>query len=648
LGNNRFTNKKLVVVFISFLVLFTNFTLVSSLHLLKNHNKYLLIKNDTMEKYNFKSLIESKGEFIDIELSDPCSDDFLYANTVYDEQLFYYMGLNQIQRDLKNDISGYDPYSSVCVAVVDNLVDFKHPNLQRFYIDQDTGEVQWTSAVTKVVLINDQNEPGKEYKIYSGSELYSMDPYSDDNLGYFSSGYSMRSFISPSAWGHGTSVAGTINQVAPGTEIISVAIPHIVSTNELYYALLNLMTFLENERSNLRIKIVNNSNRWGVGSIELTQNQRDDIESKIKNMLISENNKLFWVNSAGNTEYEENNNWNIVYPSHLSDNWEAEFASRYSDAEITGKEDYNSNTAIATGFVSVGSIYDTDYLAGLRSEAYVFDNDMDNTGDLKLMAPGFGIRTLTNTRLDDFITGHESGQNWFTGTSAAAPIVAGVAALLCGADVNLAGYKIEKKLTENAIYDSNVNVGSPVRLQKYGHGMINPLITLSSYDSYLINLDSDGDNLKDWEELYIFHTNTNNEDSDSDGWSDSYELAIETDPTDADSDDDCIWDKEEYDWWIGKGQSSEDALSYIKDKDVDNDLLSDGYEKLKNYDPLDNDMDNNGLLDGLEELTQYNYNTDPEDPDSDDDGYDDLDEITNGTDPNDPNDYPGSGGWGWG
>ncbi|MHA1185322.1 MAG: S8 family serine peptidase [Candidatus Heimdallarchaeota archaeon] len=608
-----------------------------------------MLKNGTIEKYNFESLIKSKGEFIDIELSDPCSDDFLYDNTVYDEQMFYYMGLNQIQRDLKNDISGYNPIG-VRVAIIDNLIDFNHPNLQRFYIDS-SGNVEWTDAVTEVVLINDQNEPGEEYEIYYSNELTFMDPYSNTEE-YFNDDYSLRDFIDSSAWGHGTSVAGIVNQVAPGAEIISVAIPNIINSDELYYVLSNLLTFLEMERSNLRIKIINNSNRWGFGSIELTQPQREVIEGRIKNLLISENNKLFWVNSAGNKEDDENNNWNIIYPSHLSDNWEADFADIFKDdeidAEIAGKEDYNSNTAIATGFISVSSIYDTDYLTGLRSNYYVFDNDMDNTGDLKLMAPGFGIRTLTNFLEDDFINEHESGQGWFSGTSAAAPIVAGVAALLCGADVNLRGYMIEKKLTENAIYDSNVNVGSPERLQKYGHGMINPLVTLSSYDSYLTDIDSDGDGLKDIDELYLYHTNVNLEDSDNDGWSDSYELDIETNPTNADSDNDLIKDKTEYDWWIDIGVDSEDALNYIKIKDVDNDLLSDGYEKLMDYDPLDNDMDNDGLLDGLEELTQYNYNTDPEDSDSDNDGYNDLYEINNDTDPNDPNDYPGSGGWGWG
>ncbi len=43
-----------------------------------------------------------------------------------------------------------------------------------------------------------------------------------------------------------------------------------------------------------------------------------------------------------------------------------------------------------------------------------------------------------------------------------------------------------------------------------------------------------------------------------------------------------------------------------------------------------------------------NYQTDPEDSDTDGDSYDDLYEIINGYDPLDPDDYPGSGGWGWG
>ncbi|MHA1185560.1 MAG: hypothetical protein ACTSSK_01595 [Candidatus Heimdallarchaeota archaeon] len=156
--------------------------------------------------------------------------------------------------------------------------------------------------------------------------------------------------------------------------------------------------------------------------------------------------------------------------------------------------------------------------------------------------------------------------------------------------------------------------------------------------------------MKDVDELYIYHSNIDEDDTDTDGWTDFQEVDIYfTDPADIDSDNDNIYDKAEYLWWINTiGVSSSSAKNYIKDNDVDNDYLSDGYEKYYEYDPLDNDMDNDGLLDGLEILAEYNYFTDPEDPDSDNDGYNDLDEIINGTDPNDPNDYPGSGGWGWG
>ncbi|MHA1305766.1 MAG: S8 family serine peptidase [Candidatus Heimdallarchaeota archaeon] len=646
MGRNNFTKKTLVLLII-FLVLFTNFTMVSSFYLIKNQQKYLITKNDTIENHYQKSLIEPKGYLLDIGSGDPILNISKYYNTMYDATLFDYMGLNQIHRDLSNGISGFDKRqgTSICVAVVDNLIDFKHPNLTRAFIDEDDN-IYWLPAVTKAVLINNEVLGGENAYVIV-DDLYNKDPYSTAN-NYFDYDKSFRDYMDSSFWGHGTSVAGIINQVAPGAEIISVAIPYCSTLTQLYNAVMNLLTFLEQKKEELNIKIVNHSMAWQSESLVLNQNKKDAIETKIHDLLTCEDEtKLFWVNAAGNKEVDENNNWNIVYPSHLADNWEAEFASNY-DANIIGKVDYDNNQAIATGFVSVGSVYDSDYLCGLRSNEYVFDCDMDNTGDLKLMAPGFFTRTTTNTVMANG-TAHPTDQIYFTGTSAAAPVVSGLAALLRSVSY-LEGYQLEKKITENAVYDSHVNLGSQERLQKYGHGMINPLETLKSYDADLVDFDTDGEGLKDVDELYIYHSNIDEDDTDTDGWTDFQEASTYyTDPTDIDSDNDNIYDKAEYLWWINTiGVSSSLAKNYIKDKDVDNDLLSDGYEKYYDFDPLDNDMDNDGLLDGLEVLADYNYFTDPEDPDSDNDGYDDLDEITNGTDPNDPNDYPGSGGWGWG
>ena len=94
-----------------------------------------------------------------------------------------------------------------------------------------------------------------------------------------------------------------------------------------------------------------------------------------------------------------------------------------------------------------------------------------------------------------------------------------------------------------------------------------------------------------------------------------------------------------------RGKTNATAYAYCDNDDVDNDGLDDGFEINLGVDPLDNDCDNDGLLDGLE---VNNYQTDPEDSDTDGDSYDDLYEIINGYDPLDPDDYPGSGGWGWG
>ena len=60
---------------------------------------------------------------------------------------------------------------------------------------------------------------------------------------------------------------------------------------------------------------------------------------------------------------------------------------------------------------------------------------------------------------------------------------------------------------------------------------------------YSPNVDSDGDGLNDYEEVYRYHTNPDNNDTDSDGLSDSDEIkTYETNATNPDSDGDCLLD----------------------------------------------------------------------------------------------------------
>ena len=154
--------------------------------------------------------------------------------------------------------------------------------------------------------------------------------------------------------------------------------------------------------------------------------------------------------------------------------------------------------------------------------------------------------------------------------------------------------------------------------------------------------DTDSDGLSDANEINTYGTNPTDSDSDNDGWSDGFEVNTSgTDPTDDDTDNDGIDDKDEFDYWKSRGKTNATAYAYCDNDDVDNDGLDDGFEINLGVDPLDNDCDNDGL-------EVNNYQTDPEDSDTDGDSYDDLYEIINGYDPLDPDDYPGSGGWGWG
>jgi len=115
-----------------------------------------------------------------------------------------------------------------------------------------------------------------------------------------------------------------------------------------------------------------------------------------------------------------------------------------------------------------------------------------------------------------------------------------------------------------------------------------------------MNLDTDGDGLKDWFEQSISHSykvdtdgdgiQDSDEDADGDGLSNIVEQARGTNATTADTDGDTLSDFDE----LNKYKT--DPLKF----DTDGDNLSDGTEVLKyNLNPQLADQDNDGVLDGL-------------------------------------------------
>ncbi len=130
------------------------------------------------------------------------------------------------------------------------------------------------------------------------------------------------------------------------------------------------------------------------------------------------------------------------------------------------------------------------------------------------------------------------------------------------------------------------------------------------------NPDTDGDGLKDGEEVNRYRTNPLQVDTDGDGLKDGDEVLVyKTDPTKSDTDGDGLSDGDE-------------VLKYHTDPlklDTDGDGLIDGDEVLKYHtDPLKVDTDGDGLSDWDEVKT---YNTDPTKADTDGDGLSDGDEV---------------------
>lgn len=150
---------------------------------------------------------------------------------------------------------------------------------------------------------------------------------------------------------------------------------------------------------------------------------------------------------------------------------------------------------------------------------------------------------------------------------------------------------------------------------------------VNNFKSNPLNADTDGDGLKDGDEVFNYITNPTLADTDGDGLNDGVEVIVhKTNPSKADSDSDGLNDNDE-------------LIKYKTDplkSDTDGEGLNDG-DEIKKYktDPLKTDTDSDGLFDGEEVIK---YKTDPLKKDSDAGTVDDLTELTRGTNPMDPND----------
>lgn len=150
---------------------------------------------------------------------------------------------------------------------------------------------------------------------------------------------------------------------------------------------------------------------------------------------------------------------------------------------------------------------------------------------------------------------------------------------------------------------------------------------VNKYKTDPLKADTDGDGLKDGEEVNQYRTDPLKADTDGDGLNDYAELMThKTDPLKADTDGDGLKDGEEV------NQYKTDPLK----ADTDGDGLKDGDEVMKyKTDPLNADSDGDGLKDGEEVNT---YRTDPLNKDTDGGSVDDGVEVKRGTDPLNPDD----------
>ena len=186
--------------------------------------------------------------------------------------------------------------------------------------------------------------------------------------------------------------------------------------------------------------------------------------------------------------------------------------------------------------LSVGSVYTrgrAEDLEGVSSLTH-------NGEELDVSAPGDAVGTLYSEDIELYINA--------VGTSMAAPIVSGEAALIYQAFSMIYGIK-PNDMTVKEIIKMNCDPGgsdtdpddydqTPGHNDEYGHGIIDMMEAINS----IINDDEDGDSLVDIMEN-IHNSNPDNDDTDGDGLLDGYEVYIVgTDPNNDDTDGDGLLD----------------------------------------------------------------------------------------------------------
>ncbi|MFC1839531.1 S8 family serine peptidase [Thermodesulfobacteriota bacterium] len=244
-----------------------------------------------------------------------------------------------------------------------------------------------------------------------------------------------------------------------------------------------------------------------------------------------------------------------------------------------------------------------------------------------IMGPD-GVTTFAYTDLKD---------SPFFGTSAAAPHVAGLAALILSAEPDLTVDELQRFIESTAI-DMEGESGKD---NIFGWGRMEAAFYI----------DSDNDGIPDgWEDQYGLNPQVDDAggDPDDDGHTNINEYMSGTLPDDPDTDDDGIPDGWEVQYGLyplgndaGGDLDGDEVYNYIEyiygtlpnDPDTDDDGMPDGWEVQYSLDPLVDDADEDEDGDDFSNLEEYLRGTLPNNPDTDDDGMPDGWEVQYDLDP---------------